>query len=156
MPNDREESTYKDGQKPKQRSALNSSIVCQNLLIPSCWFLTRKMEMGRGPPRGGKPQLGRETATLLVALKATSSQCRCLVAQPCPTLQLHGLQPARLLCPWGFSRQKYWSGLPSPPPGDLPKPEIEPRSPELQADSLPSESPGKPTSSQTHLDSVLP
>ena len=63
--------------------------------------------MGRGPPRGGKPQLGRETATLLVALKATSSQCRCLVAQPCPTLQLHGLQPARLLCPWGFSRQKY-------------------------------------------------
>ena len=32
----------------------------------------------------------------------------------------HGLQPARLLCPWGFSRQEYWIGLPCPPPGDLP------------------------------------
>ena len=34
----------------------------------------------------------------------------------------HGLQFARLLCPWGFSRQEYWSGLPCPPPGDLPNP----------------------------------
>ena len=40
-----------------------------------------------------------------------------------------------------FSREKYWSGLPYPPPGDLPNPGIEPRSPILQADSLPS---GKP------------
>ena len=37
----------------------------------------------------------------------------------------------------GFSRQKYWCGLPYPPPGDLPDPGIEPGSPELQADSLP-------------------
>ena len=44
-----------------------------------------------------------------------------------------------LLCPWGFSRQEYWSGLPCPPPGDLPNLGIEPRSPMLQADSLPSE-----------------
>ena len=44
----------------------------------------------------------------------------------------------------GFSRQEYWSGLPCPPPGDLPNPGIEPRSPELQAVSLPSEPPGKP------------
>ena len=43
----------------------------------------------------------------------------------------------------GFSRQEYWSGLPFPPPGDLRNPGIEPRSPELQADSLPSEPPGK-------------
>ena len=42
-----------------------------------------------------------------------------------------------------FSRQEYWSGLPCPPPGDLPKPGIKPRSPSLQADSLPSEPPGK-------------
>ena len=28
----------------------------------------------------------------------------------------------------GFSRQEYWSGLPSPPPGDLPDPRIEPAS----------------------------
>ena len=43
----------------------------------------------------------------------------------------------------GFSRQEYKNGLPHPPPGDLPNPRIEPRSPILQADSLPSEPPGK-------------
>ena len=42
----------------------------------------------------------------------------------------------------GFSGQEYWSGLPFPSPGDLPDPGIEPRSPALQADALPSESPG--------------
>ena len=42
-----------------------------------------------------------------------------------------------------FSRQEYWRGLPLPPPGDLPDPGIEPRSPALQADSLLSESSGK-------------
>ena len=41
----------------------------------------------------------------------------------------------------GFSRQKYWSGLPFPSPGDLPNPGIEPRSPSLQADALTSEIP---------------
>ena len=45
----------------------------------------------------------------------------------------------------GFSRKEYWSGLPCPSPGDLPHPGIEPRSPALQANSLWSESPGKPT-----------
>ena len=37
-----------------------------------------------------------------------------------------------------FSRQKYWSGLPFPSPGDLPNPGIEPGFPALQADALPS------------------
>ena len=60
------------------------------------------------------------------------------------TLQPHGLQPTRLLCPWGFSRQESWSGLPCPSPGYLPNSGIEPRSPTLQADSLPSEPLGKP------------
>ena len=39
----------------------------------------------------------------------------------------------------GFSRQEYWSRLPSPSPGDLPNPGIKLGSPALQADSLPSE-----------------
>ena len=43
-----------------------------------------------------------------------------------------------------FSKQEYWSGLPVSSPGDLPNPGIEPRSATLQADSLPSELPGKP------------
>ena len=42
-----------------------------------------------------------------------------------------------------FSRQEYWSGLPFPSPGDLPNQGIEPMSPTLQADVLPSELPGK-------------
>ena len=43
-----------------------------------------------------------------------------------------------------LSRQEYWSRLPSPSPGDLPNPAIEPRSPALQADALPPEPPEKP------------
>ena len=54
--------------------------------------------------------------------------------------------PSRLLCPWGFSKQEYWSGLPCLPPGDLPHRGTEPRSSALQADSLPSEPPEKPLS----------
>ena len=42
-----------------------------------------------------------------------------------------------------FSRPEYWNGQPFPSPGDLPDPGSEPRSPALQADSLPAEPPGK-------------
>ena len=42
-----------------------------------------------------------------------------------------------------FSSQEYWSGMPFPSPGYLPDPGMEPRSPALQADTLPSELPGK-------------
>ena len=72
-----------------------------------------------------------------------------------PFYVLKSLSPVRLfVTPWtvayqaspplGFSKQAYWSGLPVPSPGDLPDPGIEPRSPALQADALPSEPPGKP------------
>ena len=47
-----------------------------------------------------------------------------------------------------FSRQEYWGELPFPSPGDLPNPGIKPRSLALQADSLPSEPPGKSPKSQ--------
>ena len=68
---------------------------------------------------------------------------------------MKSLSPVRLfVTPWtvayqappsmGFSRQEYWSGLPFPSLGDLPNPGIEPGSPALQADALPSEPPGKP------------
>ena len=45
----------------------------------------------------------------------------------------------------GFSRQECWSRLPFPSPGDIPDPGIEPKSPALWADALPSEPPRKPT-----------
>ena len=49
-----------------------------------------------------------------------------------------------------FPRQEYWSGLPFLSPGDLLDPEIKPGSPALQADSLPSEPPGKPDPGHTN------
>ena len=45
------------------------------------------------------------------------------------------------------SRQEYWSGLAFPSPGDPPDPGIEPRSPALQTESLPTEPPRKPNGS---------
>ena len=59
-----------------------------------------------------------------------------LFATP-PTVAYHALPSME------FSRQEYWSGLPFPSPGDLPDSGIEPGSPTLQADALPSELPGK-------------
>ena len=64
------------------------------------------------------------------------------------SLQPCGLWPTRLLCPWGFSRQEYWSELPCPSSGDLPNPGIKPRSPTLQVDYLSSEPPGKPKNTE--------
>ena len=55
----------------------------------------------------------------------------------------------------GFSRQEYWSGLPFPPPGDLPNPGIEPRSPAFQAEALTSEPPGMDVQMQMHQSRVL-
>ena len=65
-------------------------------------------------------------------VRAWSLNCVWLLATPQAPLSV------------GFSRQEYWSGLPCPPPGDLPDPEIKPRFPTLQADSLSYEPPGKP------------
>ena len=47
--------------------------------------------------------------------------------------------------PMKVSRQEYWCGLTFPPPGNLSDPGIEPGSPALQANFLPSELPGKPS-----------
>ena len=55
----------------------------------------------------------------------------------------------------GFSRQQSWSGSPCPPPGDLPDAGIEPRSSALQADSSPSEPPGKAKGLQTGFQTQL-
>ena len=66
----------------------------------------------------------------------------CSVMSDC--LQPHELQPTRLLYPWGFSRQEYWSGLLCPPPGNLPNLRIKPRCAALQGDYSLSEPPGKP------------
>ena len=69
------------------------------------------------------------------------------VAQSCPTLcnPMDCGLPGSLSI--GFSRQEYWSGVPSPPPGNLPDPGFECislMSLALQVGSLPLASPGKP------------
>ena len=63
----------------------------------------------------------------------------CLVVQSCLTLCKPLTVAHQAPQSVGFSRQEYWSGLPFPSPRDLPNPGIEPRSPTLQADALPSE-----------------
>ena len=63
-----------------------------------------------------------------------------LVAQSCLTLcDPMDCIACQALLSMEFSRQGYWSGLPFPSPGDLPDPGIEPGSPALQSDALPSE-----------------
>ena len=81
------------------------------------------------------------------------------VSQSCPTLcdrwTVAHIAPPSM----GFSRQEYWSRLPFPSPASLPNPGIAPRSPTLQADSLPTELSGKPCSEisqQRKKYSVLP
>ena len=76
----------------------------------------------------------------------TRALCVYVCAQLCPTLQLHGPQPASLLCLWNFFKPEFWSGLPFPNPRDLPKPRLNPHLLCLlhwQADSLPLRPPGK-------------
>ena len=68
------------------------------------------------------------------------------VAQSCPTFATPWTIAYQAPPSMGFSRQECWSGLPFASSGDLPDPGIEPGSPTLQADALPSEPPGKPLS----------
>ena len=84
----------------------------------------------------------------MLALLATSSPpnsvCVCvLVAQSCSTLATPWTVAHQSPLSMEFSRQEYWSGLPCPPPGDLPDPGIKPAFPALQTDSVPSKPPGR-------------
>ena len=123
---------------------------------PTPVFLPGKSQ-GRGAWWAAVPGVG-QSQTRLKWL--SSSSCHIMSSQPviyitlcCAVLSRsvmsyslwpHRLYPARLLCPWGFSKQEYWSGLPCPLLGDLPDPGIEHRSLALQVNSLPAELPGKP------------
>ena len=99
--------------------------------------------MGNHKPLGWlvKRDLGEDD---LVCICTSCCAVLCLVAHVSGSVWPYGPWPARLLCPWGFSRQEYWSRLPWPPPEDLPNTGIKPRSPVLLVDSLPSEPPRKP------------
>ena len=66
------------------------------------------------------------------------------VSQSCPTLVTPWTIAHQAPLSMKFFRQEHWSELPLSSAGDLPNPGMEPRYPALQADSLPSEPPGKP------------
>ena len=72
------------------------------------------------------------------------SGCGGLVAKSCLTVATPWTVAHQALLSMEFSGLEYWSGLPFPSSGDLPDPGINPWFPALQADSLPSESPGTP------------
>ena len=78
--------------------------------------------------------------------KNTRVGCHAVLQGIFPTQGWHpGLLHCKgVLCKATREAQEYWSGLPCPPPGDLPNPGMEPRAPALQGSSLPSEPPGKP------------
>ena len=107
----------------------SESAIYRHISSPSCMSL---------PPKSSQ-------STRMSSLHSTAASSAELnhsaLSDP---LRPHALQPARLLCPWGFSRQEYWSGLSCTPPGDLPNPGIEPRSAALKPYSLPAEPLGKP------------
>ena len=82
-----------------------------------------------------------EGRTGSVGLGAVCAVLSCSVVSD--SLQPHGVQSSRLLCPGGFSRQEYRSGFPCPSPGNLPNPGIGATTLAFQVDSLLSEPPGK-------------
>ena len=131
------------------------------MLSPSAGLVTdgRWLRMGRAERWGGGFGLSlpaflgelitdplRRCGALRGAGPHLTEVCRrcSLVTRSCLTLATpwpvaHQAPPSM-----GFSRHAYWSGLPFPPPGDLPDPGIEPASPALAGGFLTTEPPGKP------------
>ena len=85
--------------------------------------------------------LSKSDVSLLIFCLDDLSIDLLLITQLCPTL----CNPMDCSLSMEFSRQECWYGLPFPSPGHLPNPGIEPGSPALQADSLPTALQEKPT-----------
>ena len=118
------------------------------------WF---SPDMCRLPSIGIQPRYHRPRKPpqdLQVGQSALTDLCFCVHSFLYSFMKVKVKSCLTLATPWtvahqaplskGFPRQEYWSGLPFPSPGDLPDPEIEPRSPTLQTEALPSESAGRP------------
>ena len=128
----------------RELQVLNGAALCPALCSLGTW----------GEDTWGSRLLG---PTPISALPGRGPQCRRMVSAPCQTTRLlfsrsvvsdslwpHGVQTARLLCPWDSPGQNIWSGLPFPSPSDLHDPGIEPASPALTGGFFPTESTGKP------------
>ena len=103
--------------------------TCSVNICPGWWTLARRLDQRPRQGSGG------------------------LVSKSWPTLAI-----PRTPLSMEFSRQEYWTGLPFPSPGDVLDPGFEPRSLALQADSLPTELPGKsnPSRLSSNLNHFIP
>ena len=83
-----------------------------------------------------------EKSERMITIPFVLNQCMLSCSVMSNSLWPFGLQPARLLCPWDFLGKNTGEGCHFPPPGDLPDPGMEPKSPvspTLQVDSVPAE-----------------
>ena len=101
-------------------------------------FLICKMELG-----AHAVPAGRRCLLILQALRPVLSQVVCWLLSRAQLFATPGTAAHQAALSMEFPRQEYWSGLPLPFPADLLDLGIEPKSPTVQADSLPSELPGK-------------
>ena len=113
------------------------------------WDLVPWPGIEPGPPvLGARRPPGKSLQSFLRFCVYVCETYECAMCVLSHSVVSDSLRPYGLACQapvsMGFSRQQYWSGLPCPPPGDLPTPGIEPRSPALQVYSLPIEPPGNP------------
>ena len=115
-------------------SNLSFFLSCLRCLLQFDWPRIKGTEVGIVSNRSLEPSKGLMYWVMVVIVSVVVK-----AAQSCPTLcDLTTIQSM------GFSRPECWSGWPFPSPGGIPNPGIEPRSPTLQVDSLPAETPGKP------------
>ena len=92
-------------------------------LRPSASFSSSSVCQKKKPLWGQSIFTCQLDKTLVVNITNWKKCCAVLNRSVIPhAWQPHGLWPTRLLCPWGFSRQEYWNGLPCPLPGDFPQP----------------------------------
>ena len=141
----------------KVQSLGQQDLLKEGMATPSsilAWRIPGTEEPG-GLPSMGSHRVGQDWSNLAAAAAADGKESACNAGDPgsIPGSESHGLHVRLFVTPctaalqappsMGFSRQGYWSGLPFPSPEDLPDPGIEPRSPALQAEALPSEPPGK-------------
>ena len=105
-------------------------ILGFTFIILKCHHLGKPAQGPRLHPGSAAPRWGPSSCSPVCVSRSVMSD----------SLWPHGLSME-------FSRQEYWSAWPFPFPGDLPDTGIEPASPALQADSLPSEVQGKPSPS---------
>ena len=144
-------------------SGYHNKNVNRNIFISLLEARKSKIKVPADSVSGRNPLPGSQTAIFLYVFtqwkgegtlrglfyKGTNPihEASTLITQKCQSLSHVQLfvTPQTVARQAPLSRQEYWQGLLFPSPGDLPKLGIEPGSPALQADSLPSQPPGKPS-----------